>query len=151
MRIYKKEIVLFRLLTLVAAVAISLAVFLPSRSESDATPQEGSFVLLIEEVDEALKVHLHVGDRVIDRQNRKILGDVLEIQTEASRKEIFSEKANAFITASVPGKYDLRLTLRAEQKGNGILTASGETVRLGQIYYFRTYDFTGEGRVVALL
>jgi hypothetical protein len=151
MRIYKKEVGLFRLLTLAAMLTLSLAILIPKFRKAESPPQQGHFVLLLEEVDAAFEPHLHVGDRVIDRQNRRILGDILNIRTETSRREIFSEKAGAFVRASVPGKYDLRLTLSATQKNGTVLTASGETVRLGQVYYFRTYDFTGEGRVVELL
>ncbi len=151
MRIYKKEVGLFRLLTLIATLTLSLAILIPKFGKAEAPAQEGRFVLLLEEVDAAFEPHLHVGDRVIDRQSRRILGDILDIRAETSRREIFSERAGAFVRASVPGKYDLRLTLSATQQDGAILTASGETVRLGQIYYFRTYDFTGEGRVVELL
>ena len=150
MRLYKKEIGTFRLLTLAVVVALSLAVFLPQRASTNKT-ETGQFVLLVQEVDEALANHLHVGDRVIDRQSRKILGDVLEIQATESRREVFSEKKMALVTAIVPEKCDLRLTLKAKKEGNVLLTAAGETVRLGQAYHFRTYDFTGEGRVVELL
>ena len=151
MRIYKKEKGLFCFLTFASVLLLSLAVLLPAKNEQAAAVSKGQYVLLLEEVDEALQPHLHVGDRVIDRRSRKILGDVLEIRAEISHREIFSERDNAFVAATVPGKYDLRLTLSAEKRGDSLTTASGEAVRLGQVYYFRTYDFTGEGRVVELL
>ena len=150
MHIHKKEIRLFRILTLLTVASLALAVFLPKKSESRAVSEEGRFVLLLQEVDAALEPHLHIGDRVIDRQNRRILGDILEIRAEASLRVVFSETRGEFVITTVPGKYDLHLTLSAEQRDGAIVSMGGESVRLGQTYYFRTYDFTGEGRVVAL-
>lgn len=150
MRIYKKEAFLFRLLALGIVVFVSLFLLFPKREASRPT-QEGRFVLLLTEVDGMLTPHLHVGDRVIDRQSRRILGDILDIEISESQKEIFSNAHGNFVTATVPEKYDLRLTLSAERTSGTLLSMGGDTVRLGQQYYFRTYDFTGEGRVVALL
>ncbi len=151
MQIHKKEIVFFRVLLFFSVAMLALAVFLPTRKKDEAPAAPGGFVLLLEEVDEALEPHLHVGDRVLDRQSRRILGDILQIDATASEKEVFSETRGALTRATVPGKYDLRLTLSGTQSNGSVLTTGGDTVRLGQIYYFRTYDFSGEGRVVALL
>lgn len=151
MRIYKNERILFFVFSSVAVLLFALAVFLPMRDEKEPESTEGRFVLLLTEVDEALQPRLHAGDRVVDRQNRRILGDISDIRSETSRREIFSERTGKLTLATVPGKYDLFLTLSAMQKNGAVFTASGDPVRLGQIYYLRTYDFTGEGRVVELL
>ncbi len=151
MRIYKKELLFFRVLLIFSAAMLVVAVLLSRGEQAEAPPAEGRFVLLLEEIDEALEPHLHVGDRVVDRQNRRILGDILMIDAKASEKEVFSETRGALVRATVPGKCDLRLTVSGIQGEDGILTVSGDTVRLGQVFYFRTYDFSGEGRVVALL
>lgn len=151
MRIYKKELFFFRALLIFSAAMLVVAVLLSRGEKTEAPPAEGGFVLLLEEIDEALEPHLHVGDRVVDRQNRRILGDILKIDAKASEREVFSETRGALVRATVPGKYDLRLTVSGTQSEEGVLTVGGDTVRLGQVYYFRTYDFSGEGRVVALL
>lgn len=151
MRIYKNERILVFIFSSVAVLLFALAIFLPMRGEKEPEIAVGQFVLLLSEVDEALQPRLHMGDRVIDRQNRRVIGDISNIRSETSRREIFSEQTGKLTLATVPGKYDLFLTLTAEQKNGAVFTVSGEPVRLGQIYYLRTYDFTGEGRVVELL
>ncbi len=150
MQIYKKELRLFRWLLLLCVPMLALSILLPKRAE-DKNEEEGRYVLCLSEVDEALQPHLHVGDRVVDRQKRCILGDILEIRAEESRREVFSETAGALVSSPVPGRYDIFLTVSAQKKDGICRTASGDVLLLGQTYHFRTYDFTGTGRVVALL
>ena len=151
MQIYRKEIRIFRCLLLLCIPALILAVVLPKREQPEQTPADGGFVLLLSEVDEVFKPHLHVGDRIVDRQSRSILGDILEIRTEESRREVFSETAGTLVFSRVPGRYDIFLTVSAKKENGIYRTMEGDTLLLGQTYHFRTYDFTGTGRVVALL
>ena len=151
MRIYKNEIRIFRLLSVLLVLVLASATLLPKRAVPRAAEGSGGFVLRLSEVEEALLPHLHVGDRVIDRQSRCILGDILEIRTEASYREIFSEADGALVSARVPERSDLLLTLSAKREDGTLFTADGIQPKIGQIYYFRTYDFIGTGRVVALI
>ena len=150
MQIYRKEIRIFRCLLLLCIPVLILAVVLPKREKSEVTPEDGSFVLLLSEVDEFFEPHLHVGDRVVDRQSRSILGDILEIRAEESFREVFSETEGALVSSRVPGRCDIFLTVSAKKENGICRTAGGDTLLLGQTYHFRTYDFTGTGRVVAL-
>ena len=151
MRIYKKEGHLFRLFSLILVLGLSLAVLLPAGAKNEGENEDGRFVLLLSETEEVLVPHLHVGDRVIDRQSRSILGDILDIQVKESRREIFSAADGALVSARVPERCDVFLTLHA-RKTRGMLFAADETsIRLGQTYHFCTYDFTGTGRVVELI
>ena len=151
MRIYKNEIRLFRLLSVVLVAVLSAVTLLPKPAEKRSAEGSSGFVLRLSEVEEELLSHLHVGDRVIDRQSRSILGDILEIRTEESYREIFSETEGALVSARVPERFDLLLTLNAKREDGRLFTADGIQPKIGQIYYFRTYDFIGEGRVVALI
>lgn len=151
MQIYRKEIRVFRYLLLLCIPALVLAVWLPKSAKEESTAEDGGFVLLLSEVDEAFASHLHVGDRVVDRQSRSILGDILEIRTEESRREVFSETEGVLVFSRVPGRCDIFLTVSAKKENGACRTAGGDALLLGQTYHFRTYDFTGTGRVVALL
>lgn len=122
---------------------IALAVFIkvPQRERGSAR-RAPDFVLLVEGIDEIYQPRLHIGDRIVDRQSRRILGTVSAIEAHAATSEIFSEKEGRLIEAPVPGRLNLLLTVSPAEEGE---------TRIGQIYYFRTYDFLGEGRVVRLL
>ena len=151
MRIYKNEIRLFRLLSLLLVTVLSAVTLLPKQAAQRSAEESGSFVLRLCEVEAALLPHLHIGDRVIDRQNRCILGDILEIRTEESHREIFSETDGAWVSARVPERFDLHLTLSARREDGRLFTEDGIQPKIGQVYYFRTYDFIGTGRVVELI
>ena len=151
MRIYKNEIRVFRLLSVLSVALLSAVTLLPRPAAKRSAEGGGGFVLQLSEVEEELLLRLHVGDRVIDRQNRSILGDILEIRAEESYREIFSEADGALVSARVPERFDLLLTISAEREDGRLFTADGIQPKIGQIYYFRTYDFIGAGRVVALI
>ena len=151
MRIYKNEIRIFRLLSVLLVAVLSAATLLPKQAAQRSAEAPGGFVLRLSEVEEAFLSHLHVGDRVVDRQSRCILGDILEIRTEESYREIFSEAGGALVSARVPERFDLLLTLSAKREDGTLITEDGIRPKIGQIYYFRTYDFIGTGRVVELI
>ena len=151
MQFYKKKSISLCLLLMALTAGLALFLFLPSQAKGNKAYEEGAFVLLLSEVDAQLPTCLHVGDRVIDRQRRCIIGDISEIRTEESRREIYSEAKGALVWASVPNRRDVFLTLRAERKGGVLLAQDGTPIRLGQTYHFCTYDFTGTGRVVSLI
>lgn len=108
------------------------------------------FVLLLSQVDEVYAPCLHVGDRIVDRQSRRILGSVQKIETRDAVTEIFSEAQGRLIEAAVPGRLDILLTVSPYTEQQPRTAAKGNAVRIGQIYYFRTYDYLGEGQVIAL-
>ena len=151
MQIYKKEIRIFRCLLLLCIPALVLAILLPGKENQVSAAEDGGFVLPLSEVDEILAPHLRVGDRVVDRQNRCILGDILEIRTEESKREVFSETEGVLFLSRVPGRCDIFLTVSAKKENGICRTAGGETPLLGQTFHFCTYDFTGTGRVVEFL
>ncbi len=151
MHAYKKKSSTFLVIPLLLIAAASLALFLGRSAESTPAPEASAdFVLELDEVDTSLLSHLHPGDRVVDRRSRRILGDILDIQAEQSHTEIYSEARSALVEAPIPGKLQVRLTLRGTEKGGEIFSVGGDAVKLGQTYYLRTYDFSGNGRVVAL-
>ena len=115
------------------------------RATREAAARQADFVLLLEGIDEHYEACLHVGDRVIDRQSRRILGTVSAVESEGASAEVFSEKWGAMIEAPVPGRLNLFLTVHREE------AKDKDPVRLGEVYYFRTYGYIGEGRVVSLL
>jgi hypothetical protein len=151
MQIYRKEIQIFRYLLLLCIPLLILAVILPKGEKAQTETEDGTFILLLSEVDEAFRPNLHIGDRVVDRQNRSILGDILEIRTEESQREVFSETTGTLIFSRVPERCDIFLTVSAKKENGVCQTMGGDPLLLGQTYHFRTYDFTGTGRVVALL
>ena len=151
MQAYNKNVLRPLALLLIPILILSAVLFKKTGQKEDRiAEQNAAFVLAIEEMDSDLLLHLHVGDRVVDRKNRRILGDITEIRSSQSTAEVYSEAHGRLVEAAVPGKLRVLLTLRGEAQGSEILTASGDPVRLGQTYYFRTYDFSGEGRVVTL-
>ncbi len=140
-------------LALVLLLSVLLFAISYAKKERENIPSDGktaAFVLAIDEADAALLSHLHEGDRVVDRQSRRILGDIIEIRSSESVSEIYSEARGALVEAPVPERLKILLKIRAVAQSGEIRTQSGDTVRLGQTYHFRTYDFSGEGRVVAL-
>ena len=151
MQIHKRKIgILFAIPILFAAI-LPIGLYAWRQSTRRTAPEgNAAFVLALDEVDEALLSHLHTGDRVVDRQSRRILGDIAEIRSSQSMREVYSEAHGALVQAPVPERLQILLTLRATERDGTVLTENGDTVRLGQTYYFRTYDFSGEGRVVAL-
>lgn len=151
MRSFKKEGAGLRLLCLSLTAVLAVLFLLPSQAKREEEGSDGGFVLLLSEVEEVLQPHLHVGDRVIDRQSRSILGDITDIRTEPSLREIFSEEKKALVLAAVPERCDILLTLGASRRDGMVFTADGAPIRLGQTYHFCTYDFTGTGRVVELI
>jgi hypothetical protein len=151
MRIYKKDERLFRLFSLLLVLCLSAAVLLPSEAKNEARQGEGFFVLQICEAEEALVPCLHVGDRMIDRQSRSILGDISEIRTEESRREVFSAAKGRLVSARVPERCDIFLKIGAEKKNGALFTMGGAAIRIGDTLHFRTCNFTGTGRVVELI
>ena len=145
-----KRILPLLLLSLPPLLLCALLVF---RYLPKDTPQEnaGHFALLIERVDGAIVPQLRVGDRLLDRQSRHVLGDIEALDEAPCTEEVFSEARGALVLQSVPGYRSLRLTIAALERDGAVFTPDGDAVRLGQIYYFRTHGFSGEGRVVALL
>lgn len=143
----KQTIFAALLLLTVAALAILLRSL---TSEAPADTRDGHFVIELSEIDEALLAHLHVGDRVVDRRSRHILGDIRDIRAEESVTEVYSERKGALVEAAVPGKLRVYLTLGAKESGGEVFSEGGDAVRLGQTLHFRTYGFSGSGRVVAL-
>lgn len=136
---------------LLLIITASLVLFFKRSIESTPIPEvDADFVLELDEVDASLLSHLHTGDRVLDRRSRRILGDILDIQTAQSHAEVYSEARGMLIQAPIPGKLQIRLTLRGSKKDGEIFTVGGDAVRLGQTYHLRTYDFSGSGRVVTL-
>ena len=136
-------------LLLLAAVLVAAAlIFAVSKAGEDGTGQPQSFVLLLEGIGEEYVPCLHVGDRIVDRQNRRILGDIERIEATPAKAEVYSEKEEKLIEADVPGKCDVLLFVSALQ-GDGKEDRKN-TVRIGEKYYFRTYGFVGEGQVVDL-
>ena len=152
MHIRQRKHALYLVLSLLAAAALFAAFYVKRGNEGiSADEKEAAFVLAIDEADAALLSHLHEGDRVVDRQSRRILGDIIEIRSSKSVSEIYSEARGALVEAPVPDRLKILLTIKAAEHDGRVLTQGGDTVRLGQTYHFRTYDFSGEGRVVAFL
>ena len=139
------------MIPLLLIIAACLVLFFRKNAESAPIPgSDATFVLELDEVDATLLSHLHTGDRVLDRRSRRILGDILDIQTEQRHAEVYSEARGILIQAPIPGKLQIRLTLRGSKRDGEIFTTGGDQVRLGQTYHLRTYDFSGSGRVVTL-
>ena len=151
MQIRKRKNGLLLWLPILFAAVLLFGLYAKRQSTKAPIPEgNATFVLALDEVDAALLSHLHTGDRVVDRQSRRILGDITEIRSSQSMREVYSEAHGALVESPVPDRLKILLTLRAAKRDGAVLTESGDTVRLGQTYYFRTYDFSGEGRVVAL-
>ncbi len=137
-------------LLLLLTLSLAAVALLPRHRETAGEETHG-FVLLLEGIDESYEPHLHVGDRMIDRRTRRILGDISAVASDPAMREIFSEAQGKITAAAVPGKRDVRLTVTAAGNGTHITTEAGDVLRIGQVYHFRTYGFTGEGRVIALI
>lgn len=149
MRSYKRISPLLLLsLPLILLAALLVFRYLPRDAQTESA---GGFELLIERVDGAIVPQLRVGDRLLDRQSRRVLGDIKALDEAPCTEEVFSEARGALVLQSVPGYRSLRLTVAALERDGAVFTPEGDAVRLGQVYYFRTHGFSGEGRVVALL
>ena len=152
MQTYKRTTPRFFIIFLLLFFVFAAAFFAKTHiKKAPASETSAFFVLEIREIDAALLSHLHEGDRVVDRKNRRILGDITEIRSSQSTAEVYSEVHGRLVEAPIPDKLRVLLTLQGTARDGEILTKSGDTVRLGQTYYFRTYDFIGAGRVVALI
>ncbi len=152
-KIKKRFLPLFLVTALLFIAAAALIADLPARREARGWEDDDAhaFVLLLEGVEQIYEPQLHIGDRIIDRRSRRILGDILAVESAPAVREIFSEARGGLTDAALPQKKDIRLTVTAKADGARTVTEAGEVLRIGAVYHFRTYGFTGEGRVIALL
>ncbi len=104
-------------------------------------------VIHIEGVDESLAAGVHVGERVIDRTNRRLLGTVSEVRRTPTVTEIAPTKGSEAASVEMAGLVDLDLTLTPDHDHSGYFVTP-RVWSVGTSLTFATPSFAAVGTII---
>ncbi|NLZ36272.1 MAG: DUF4330 family protein [Clostridiales bacterium] len=136
------------LLIIIAAVALAAYFVMSGRVGQQRAVSERpiQYTVLLTNVRGEFKGNIKIGDSVTDTVKLMPIGEVTDIKTVQTSIDIEDETAGRIVSAIVPDKYDITVTVTADATvSTGFYMIGGYQIQVGTLVSLRVPDFTGVG------